>query len=141
MIAYWPGTIAPAVSDHISSFEDILPTFTDLAGVDAPAQVTGISFAPTLLGEGNQPRHDYLYWVFYEQQGKQAVRLGKWKGVRLKVSKNKDAPIQLYDLSNDLGEQNDIAKDHPGIVAQIKTMMQQAQTPASFAPWRFEWEK
>ena len=141
MIAYWPGKIAPAVTDHISSFEDLLPTVTDLAGVDAPVQITGISFAPTLLGEDGQRQHDYLYWAFYEQQGKQAVRLGKWKGVRLKVSKNKDAPIQLYDLSTDLGEKNNIAKDHPGIVAQIKTMMEQAQTPASFEPWQFEWEK
>lgn len=141
MIAYWPGKIAPAVTDHVSMFQDLLPTVTDLAGVDAPAQITGISFAPTLLGEDGQRQHDYLYWAFYEQMGKQAVRLGKWKGVRLKVSKNKDAPIQLYDLSTDLGEQNDIAKDHPGIVAQIKTMMEQAQTPASFEPWQFDWER
>lgn len=141
MIAYWPGTIAPAVTDHISSFEDVLPTFTDLAGVEAPAVITGISFAPTLLGKGNQGQHDYLYWAFYEQGGKQAVRLGKWKGVRIKVAKNANAPIQLYDLSTDLGEQNDIAKDHPGIVAQIKTMMEQAQTPATFEKWQFDWEK
>ena len=141
MIAYWPGTITPAVTDHISAFEDVLPTFTDLAGVDAPTEITGISFAPTLLGEEGQRKHDYLYWAFYEQQGKQAVRLGKWKGVRLRVSKNKDAPIELYDLSVDLGEQNNIADQHPGIVAQIKTMMEQAQTPASFERWRFEWEK
>lgn len=141
MIAYWPGTIKPAVSDHISAFDDVLPTFTDLAGVDAPAGITGISFAPTLTGEGTQGQHDYLYWAFYEQMGKQAVRLGKWKGVRVKVQDNADAPIQLFDLSVDLGEQNDIAKDHPGIVAQIKTMMQQAQTPASFERWRYNWEK
>lgn len=141
MIAYWPGKIAPAVTDHISSFEDVLPTFTDLAGVKAPAQITGISFAPTLLGEDGQRKHDYLYWAFYEQKGKQAVRLGKWKGVRLKVQSNADAPIELYDLSNGLGEKNNIAKDHPGIVAQIKTMMEQAQTPASFDRWRYEWEK
>ncbi|MEM6256915.1 MAG: arylsulfatase [Planctomycetota bacterium] len=140
-IAYWPGTVKPGVTDHISSFEDALPTFAELAGVNAPADVTGISFVPTLKGEGTQRRHDYLYWAFYEQQGKQAVRLGKWKGVRLRVSKNKDAPIELYDLSADLGEQNNIAKDHPGIVAQIRTMMEQAQTPASFERWRFEWEK
>ena len=141
MIAYWPSKIHPAVTAHISSFEDVLPTFADLAGVDAPAQIAGISFAPTLMRQGNQPKHDYLYWAFYEQKGKQAVRLGKWKGVRLKVQKNKDAPIELYDLSNDLGEQNNIAKDHPGIVAQIKTMMEQAQVPSSLEPWRFDWEK
>ncbi|MEO0477546.1 MAG: arylsulfatase, partial [Planctomycetota bacterium] len=141
MIAYWPGTIDAGATDHISAFQDVLPTFTELAGVDAPADVTGISFVPTLKGNGNQTKHDYLYWAFYEQQGKQAVRLGKWKGVRLRVSKNKDAPIELYDLSNDLGETKNIAADHPGIVEQIKTMMDQAQTPASFEPWRFEWEK
>ncbi|MGB0767370.1 MAG: arylsulfatase [Phycisphaeraceae bacterium] len=140
-LAYWPGKVKPGVTDHISSFEDALPTFAELAGIEAPAEITGISFVPTLLGEGNQTKHDYLYWAFYEQRGKQAVRLGKWKGVRLKVDQNKNAPIQLFDLSTDLGEQNDIAKDHPGIVAQIQAMMEEAQTPSTFEPWQFQWEK
>lgn len=141
MIAYWPGTVAPGVTDHISAFDDVLPTLADLADAQTPAEVTGISFAPLLRGEAGQRRHAYLYWEFFEQKGKQAVRMGKWKGVRLKVQENKDAPIQLYDLSKDIGEQNDVADRHPDVVARINTIMHEAHTPSVQAFWRFPWEK
>ena len=142
MIAYWPGTVpSGAVADHVSSFEDVMPTFAALAHVPVPARATGLSFAPTLLGVGGQDEHRYLYWEFFEAQGKQAVRMGKWKGVRLKVQQDRDSPIQLYDLSTDLGEQNDIAGKHPEIVAQIDAIMRESHTMSQAEQWRYGWEK
>ena len=86
MIARWPGKIQPASqTDLISAFWDVMPTVADLAGVQAPEQIDGISFLPTLLGQRNQKKHNYLYWEFHEQGGRQAIRKEDWKLVRYKV--------------------------------------------------------
>ncbi len=128
-IACWPGTIKPGqTSDHISAFWDVLPTCTDLAGIETPQKIDGISFLPTLLQSSRQKQHASLYWEFHEQGGKQAVRMGRWKAVRLKVSKKSNAPVELYDLDNDPGEQKDIAAEHPDIVKKMITIMKEART-------------
>ncbi len=126
-IARWPGNVAPGThTDHVSSFWDFAPTACELAGVDVPNEIDGISYAPTLLGTGEQPEHDYLYWEFYEQGGKQAVRWGDWKGIRLDVGKDPNGPLELYNLATDLGETNNVAADHPQVVAQIEQFMRDA---------------
>ncbi|MCA9239076.1 MAG: arylsulfatase, partial [Planctomycetales bacterium] len=110
MIAYWPGRIEPGrTTDHVSAFWDFAPTACELAGVAAPADTDGVSYLPTLLDKGQQPPHDYLYWEFYEQGGKQAVRRGDWKAVRLDVLNKKPEAFELYNLAQDLGEENNIA--------------------------------
>ena len=115
-LAYWPGTInAGGVTEHVSAFWDFLPTACELAGAEAPRDIDGISYVPTLLGQGEQPQHEYLYWEFYEQGGKQAVRQGNWKGIRLQVGANADGPLELYNLATDLGENENIAQQHPKI--------------------------
>jgi arylsulfatase A-like enzyme len=71
-----------------------------------------------------------LYWEFHEQGGKQAVRMGKWKGIRLNIKKKPEAPVELYNLETDIGEQNNVAPDHPEIVRKIERAMQRAHTPS-----------
>ena len=92
MIARWPGTIADgSQSDLVFAFWDVLPTFCDIAGVRVPRSADGLSFLPTLLNrEEDQQKHDYLYWEFYEQGGKQAVREGNWKFIRLNTRADKE---------------------------------------------------
>jgi len=140
MIANWPGTIAPGTTSHVSAFQDILPTLADLAHTDAPADISGISFAPVLLGAGTQPQHDYLYWEFYEQGGKQAVRLGQWKGIRLRVNEDRDGPILLYNLTTDPGEQTDVAEQNPQVVEHIRMIMNEAHTRNDLPAYQFNWE-
>lgn len=126
MIARWPGRIAAsATSPHISGFQDMLPTFAAIAGTETQA-TDGISITPTLLGKGEQTQHDHLYWEFSEKGGRQAVLQGKWKGVRLNTLKNPNAPIELYDISKDIEESNNIADQHPEIVAQLAAIMREA---------------
>jgi len=141
MIAYWPGRMkAGGVSDHISAFWDVMPTLAELAGVEPPSGIDGISFAPTLLGKpAQQKKHEFLYWEFPGYGGQQAVRLGKWKGLRqnmLRSSNDSPLKITLYDLENDLGETTDVAAKHPQTVAKIRQIMQQAHTPSKLFPMR-----
>ncbi len=128
MLAWWPGKIkAGSETDHISAFWDVLPTIAELADITPPANTDGLSFMPTLLGRARQQKnHPYLYWEFHERGGKQAVRQGKWKAVRLQVRKNPNAPIELYDLENDIQEDNNIAAQHPELVSKMATIMKQS---------------
>jgi arylsulfatase A-like enzyme len=133
-LARWPGRIEPGTtSDHLSAFWDMLPTFCEMGGVDAPADVDGISMLPELLGK-DQEEHEYLYWEFTERGGSQAIRKGDFKAVRLKVTSNPDAEIELYDLASDLGETNDIAAEHPDIVEEMRVLFEEARTDSEMFP-------
>lgn len=137
LIARWPGKIAPgSQSDHISAHWDMLPTFCELAGAEAPSSIDGISMVAELTGGRSQQNHEYLYWEFYERGGKRAVRFDQWKAVQrnLKSADQKDG-IELYDVSSDLGESNDVAALHPEIVEQAIRFFADAHTPSEF--WEF----
>ncbi len=129
LIVRWPGRVLPnSVSDHVSAFWDLMPTLAELAGAGLPVEVDGLSMLPILLGESaEQPRHEYLYW---EYQGRQAVRLGDWKGYRSNV----DGPIELYDLGGDIGETRDVAALHPEVVARIADVMASGRTESELFP-------
>jgi len=128
--AWWPGKIkAGSTSAHLAAGWDLLPTLCELAGMTKPKGIDGVSFAPTLLGQTKkQEKREYLYWEFHERGGKQAVRMGKWKGIRLNVRKNKDAPIELYDLSKDIGEEKNLADKHPDLVKKMAQAMADSHT-------------
>jgi len=132
LIARWPGKIAAgAESDHASAFWDFLPTFADLTNAKAPTDTDGISMMPTLLGRpGQQKEHEFLYWEFHTRGSRQAVRMGRWKGVRFGTSKK----LELYDLKTDLGETNNIAEQHPDVVAKIEAYLATARTQSQFWP-------
>ncbi|MHC4332281.1 MAG: sulfatase-like hydrolase/transferase [Planctomycetota bacterium] len=136
LVARWPGRIqAGSVSDHVSAFWDFMPTAAELAGAGAPASTDGISMVPTLLGQPNrQKKHKYLYWEFHERGGKQAVRMGDFKGVRLNVHKDANGPLELYNLANDIGEKHNIADRHPDVISKIETILKTARTDAERWP-------
>ncbi len=133
-IARWPGHIPPGtVSDHLAAFWDIMPTLADLSGTQSPADADGLSFVPTLLGQSDQPQPEYLYWEFAGYGGQQAVRIGKYKAIRRDLKKG-NKTFALYDLSQDIGEQNDIADQHPQIMAQVRQIVQKAREPSALFP-------
>jgi arylsulfatase A-like enzyme len=122
----WPGQVpAGVVSNEILANWDMLPTFAEFAGVEAPRGIDGISLKKLFLGESGQEQHAYLYWESYERDGfEQAARKGKWKA----VTSGKNTPIELFDLSNDLAEKNDVAAENPEVVAEIKKIMVEGRT-------------
>ena len=121
-IAWWPGKIAAGgESDHLSGFQDFLPTAAELAGVEFAENLDGLSLMPTLLGKpGEQKKHKFLYWEFQEQGGKVGLVTEKWKAIRLNTMKNPDGPLVLYDLEGDLPEENDLAGKNPTIIKELE---------------------
>ena len=72
-IAYWPGRIKPGgTSEELLAFWDFMPTFAELAGIKPPQPIDGISFVPTLAGEGQQVSHKYLYFTMGSSKKKGA---------------------------------------------------------------------
>ena len=123
LIANWPEKISPhSKTKHLSAFWDFLPTACEIAGLTTPKFVDGISYYSTLIGKP-QKEHYFLYWEFHEQGGKQAVRMGDWKGIRLNMSSNPDAPIALYDLSVDKGELDDVSIRNLNTINKIDSIM------------------
>ena len=122
-IAWWPGKIAPGgISQHPAYFGDFMATAAEISGGKAPKNIQSISFLPTLLGkQKQQKKHDYLYWEFYEQGSKQAVQFENWKAIRKPML---TGPVELYDLSSDLGEDQNVAAKHPGIVVRAVKYME-----------------
>jgi arylsulfatase A-like enzyme len=125
-IARWPGRIrAGAVSEHLCYLPDVMPTLARAAGTQCPESTDGISFMPELTG-ASQPRHEFLYWEFHEML---AVRTSSWKGVQPK----RTAHWELYDLSRDIQEKDDLAAKHPDIIAKLQAIAleQHREQPAT----------
>ena len=130
MIARWPGIVkAGATSPQVWTHWDFLPTAAELGGAPPPRDSDGISMLPALRGK-RQRQHDFLYWEFHERGFEQAVRMGDFKAVRHAP----DAPIELYDLVQDLAEQRDVAAGHPEIVRKIESYLAVARTPSELWP-------
>ena len=135
-IARWPNRIpAGTVSELQTYFPDMMPTIAELVGgeVSVPDEIDGISIAPTLLGEHErQVKHEYIYWEWPKiGRGKaqydvlwQAARHGQWKLLRHDHQK----PWQLYNLSNDLTETDDLAQEHPEVVQRIASWITENRT-------------
>jgi arylsulfatase A-like enzyme len=132
MIVKWQKKIKPgSTADHVSAFWDVFPTLAELAGEKETQGLDGISFLPTLLGNTDkQKNHKYLYWEFHEKGGRQAVRMGDWKGVKYNVLENPTAQLELYDLSKDSSEEHNVTSDFPEIVAEMESILEKARTPS-----------
>jgi arylsulfatase A-like enzyme len=132
MIARWPGHIEPgAVSGYPCAFCDVLPTLGDLAGIRGlPRNIDGISVAPTLSGKTQNPDRP-LYWESFEGRGfHQAIRIGRWKGVRHGLQ----APLELYDLSTDPGEKKDVAGLNRDVITRMEKFLEHCRTEAPEYP-------
>ena len=131
LIVQWKGKIEPGTTSSLVSGQvDFMATAVDIAGDDMEIPTNGISFLPTLLGnDSEQIKHEYLYWEFYEQGSKQALRMGKWKAVRRPMLTGQ---IEIYDVTQDPAEENDLGKRRPEMVETFERIFQNARTPSDW---------
>ena len=134
MVVRWPGRIAAASeSGHVWGFQDFLATAVELAGASPGNATDGISVVPTLLGEGGQDIHEFLYWelpryvresgTFRDEIPAQGVRMGKWKAVRPRP----DGRLELFDLETDPGETLDVADENPEALERVRAYLEGAR--------------
>ena len=111
-LAWWPGKIPAGTStDAITTMMDVLPTFAKLARAPLAAdrKIDGVDLWPILVGApATPPRNEFLY---HRGLLLEAVRSGPWK---LHLLKN-----ELYNLTSDIGEANNVSAQHPEIVARL----------------------
>ncbi|CAN5685509.1 arylsulfatase [soil metagenome] len=128
LIVSWKNHVkAGAINKQPFALWDFYPTFLALAGIKDDANIDGLSMVPALMSN-QQPTHEYFYWELQESGGKQAVRWGKWKGVKNDVSVKANVDTELYDLETDPFETNNIAAQFPTIVKQIDAYINEAHT-------------
>jgi arylsulfatase A-like enzyme len=130
-IAWWPGKVpAGRICGEFITALDVLPTIAKLVGAPLPPglELDGYNVAPVLLGEkdGRSPRETLFSLYGLNQNRKESVRSGSWK---LHLT----TPPQLYDLSNDLGETNNIAAQHPDLVQRLTQLAADIRTETGLA--------
>jgi arylsulfatase A-like enzyme len=128
-IAYWKGKIKPGTTEQPAALWDLFPTFQQLSGMPVSKNIDGLSLLPVFLNQPVKQQHEYFYWEFHENKGRQALLWGKWKAVRLNVNQDDNSPLELYDLSVDPSEQKNIASQNPTVVKTIEQLMKQAHSP------------
>jgi len=106
--AYWPGTIAPnQTTDEIIDLADFMPTVADLAGIDTPIGLDGVSYAGLLTGEGMFRRRSHFVWEHHERDGPDAdSREARWSVLKdnIKLIRFSNGSEDMYDLNVDPGE-------------------------------------
>jgi len=133
MIAHWPAKIEGGrIDDTPIAFADILPTLADLADASPSAmrglKPNGTSVLPILINPDAELAERILYWEFAQQLGdpnsgvigtvKQAARRGDWKVVRL----TEDSDIELYNITIDKSESQNLAAEYPEIAQEFTNM-------------------
>ncbi len=136
MIVRYPNKIkAGIITNHISAFWDIMPTLANITNTELPKdkQIDGISFHPTLLNEGQQKEHEYLYWEFHERGGHLALRQNDWKIIILNAKS--DEKVELYNLTSDLGESNNLIDKEPEKTKEMYNILKSIRTESELFPF------
>lgn len=137
MIFCWPGKIkAGSKTDHVSAFWDVMPTLAEITGFPVPKNLDGISFLPVLSGNGEQKKHELLYWEFHELDGRQALIQNEWKLVRYHVFTPEKITTELYDLKTDIGEEKNVAAEHPQLVKEMIGFLNNSRIDSDIFPFR-----
>lgn len=130
MIVRWKGKIQPGqTSDQVWAAWDVFPTLSELAGIKPPIGLDGESMVEPLM-KGKTKDHAPLYWEFHEKGFHQAVRMDDWKAVRHAV----DASLELYDLSKDPGETQDVSGENRRIVNRMTSFLKSARSDSGEWP-------
>ena len=136
-IVNWPKMIKEKKTvEHITAFWDFLPTVTELVGAKKVKGIDGISYLPLLIGNGDVARnHEYIYYEFYEQGGKQSILKDGWKLVRLNMSKTGELQEELYYLPDDVGEEKNLIRQNSPKADELRKLAMKARTESEYFKW------
>lgn len=126
-IVWWPGHVpAGRVCDEFITTLDLLPTFARLAGTKPPPQLDGLDQLDVLLGQpGAKSPRTTLYALYgFKERRLESMREGHWK---LHLGRSP----QLYDLSRDIAERNDVAAQYPDVVRRLLALAEKARAANS----------
>ncbi len=136
-IASWPEKISSnTTSEYIAAFWDILPTLCDVAHVEKPDDINGLSLVDVFMGRQPVQKHEFLYWEFPSYQGQQAIRMGKWKAIRKDIFKG-NMTFELYDLEVDPLETKDVAASHPEVISRMEKIATNNRSIPELERFRF----
>lgn len=147
----WTGTLAAGSrSTHLFAFWDLLPTAAELAGLarDQWPATEGISIAPLLTGDvASQESHQHLYWEFcfyketngllpqlYAPGWIQALRFDAADGTEWKAIRSNREGVLLFNLTADVSESVDLAREKPSVVTRLTRLMDVARSEALYWP-------
>ena len=140
LIVSQPGRVRQgAVSQAVTGNWDLFPTLAAAAGVAPgalPVGLDGIDLTPQLTADGDLAPREHLYWEYPSGAGWQAVRLGRFKGVRRNAKKSPPGALEIYDLAADPAETRDIAFEHPEVAARMEAILA-SRTPSPIQEWNF----
>ena len=137
MIVRQPKNIKQGTTSDLAwYFADVFPTLAQIAEVTPSDNIDGKSVLPTLHGQQQDLSDRYLYWEFYEKRGWRAVRFGNWKAIQNEMHTKEHLPIELYDLSKDIGETSNLAAENPKIIKQVEEMFAESHIPSEHFAWK-----
>ena len=130
LIVSWPGTIRPGnvISQPWAAW-DILPTLADISGATMPDKLDGISVLPSLAGQSQTNRHEFLYWEQRASGFQQAARMKDWKALKAKPGK----PAEIFSLAADFAEKTNLAAEQPETLKQLEEFLRTFPAPAAKA--------
>ena len=137
-IVNWPDVIkTKRTTDHITTFWDFLPTVAEIVGAEPIKETDGISYLSLLTDKGPEPKnHEYIYYEFYEQGGKQSILKDGWKLIRLNMSKPEKLKEELYYLPDDIGEEHDLVLKNAKKAAELRKLAMSARTHSENFNWK-----
>jgi arylsulfatase A-like enzyme len=120
-IAVWDGHVAAGAvnSDYVLSFSDFLPTAADLAGVQSPVGIDGVSMTAALAGDGDA---EGAAFISFEYNGL-ALRMGRWK-----LRMTSGGSTSLFDLEADPSESSNVASQNPDVLAEMTALLSRTAT-------------
>ncbi|MBL9151110.1 MAG: sulfatase [Verrucomicrobiales bacterium] len=124
-ILRWPGTIpAGTICEMPAQTADLHPTFLDLAGIPAAADMPpdGISLTRWLREPGAPPTREALHWHlphYHHDSPASAIRRGDWKLIR----HHEDGRLSLFDLAADPGETNDLSTSRRELAVDLDSSL------------------